>query len=94
MEISQHENSYVIGTDVTLTCFSNFTVMSIEWIDEAGLSRFETQRTRQQELELSVYNLVQRDDNRRFTCRGTIVLPNGNAETINKSFTIYINESG
>ena len=85
--ISGVESIYAIGSSASVTCFSNLTVQSIQWVDILPNNSM-TSMDNSHEQVLTVMGISSAIDGTVFTCEVVNLLPNGGTVTSRASFTI------
>ena len=73
---------------MSVICFSNFTVLSIQWISSSSNIIYSTSMIGSQEKRLSVIDVSRSIDGSMFTCEVTNLLPAG---IVSQRITIPIN---
>ena len=73
---------------MSVICFSNFTVLSIQWLSSSSNIIYSTSMIGSQEKRLSVIDVSRSIDGSMFTCEVTNLLPAG---IVTQRITIPIN---
>ena len=89
--ISGVKKLYAIGSSASVTCFSNLTVQSIQWVDTLPNNSM-TSVGDSHELILTVMNISRELDGRVFTCEVINMLLNGTNVTSSNNFTFNTDE--
>ena len=71
------ENIYTVGASVSIICFSNFTVLSIQWLSSSSNIIYTTSIVGSQEILLRVADVSRNVGGYMFTCVVTNLLPAG-----------------
>ena len=93
LEITGIKNIYNFTSSVSVTCFSNFTVVSIKWLNSSSDIVYKTNMIGSQELLLSVANVSRAIHGTNFTCETINLLPNHTMVVSRMSFTLSTEES-
>ena len=78
----------MVGSSVSVICFSNFTVQYIQWLSSSSNIIYTTSMIGSQEILLSVTDISRSIDGSIFTCEVTNLLPAG---IVTQRITITIN---
>ena len=91
VRISGVESIYAIGSSASVTCFSNLTVQSIQWVNTLPTNSM-TSMGDSHELILTVMTISRALNGTVFTCEVVNLLPNGETDTNRASFTLNSDE--
>ena len=89
--ISGVENLYAIDSSASVTCFSNLTVQSIQWVDVPPDNSM-TSVSDSHEQVLTLMTISRALHGTVFTCEVVNLLPNGETNTSRASFTLNSDE--
>ena len=89
--ISGVESIYAIGSSASVTCFSNMTVQSIQWVDILPNNSM-TSMDNSHEQVLTLMTISRALYGTVFTCEVVNLLPNGGTYTSRASFTLNSDE--
>ncbi len=84
--LAGNRNSYGQGDTARVTCFSNFTVVSIQWTTSSKEVSVTTEKTSDNELYLEI-EITNKTHDTMFTCEVINLLPNNRVRST-ISFTI------
>ena len=82
---------YAIGSSANVTCFSNLTVQSIQWINTSSNNSM-TGMGNSHEQVLTLMTISRALNGTVFTCAVVNLLPNGGTVTSRASFTLNCDE--
>ena len=82
---------YAIGSSASVTCFSNLTVQSIQWVDTLP-NKSMTSMGDSHEQVLTLMTISRALHGTIFTCEVVNLLPNGGTDTNRASFTLNSDE--
>ena len=82
---------YTTGSSATVSCFSNFTIMSIKWTTSSNIT-FTTQIVGSQDIILSIDRISRAFHDKNFTCEVRNLLPDDTITTSMTNFRINTEE--
>ncbi len=83
------KNTYFIGSTASIICFSNLTVVSIQWLTISDNVSYSTEQLKDNELHLILSDPISEySHGTMFTCEVTSQLSHGRIATSTTSFTI------
>ena len=74
IEISGNQSTYQLGSSHRITCSSNLTVQSIQWMNTSDNGEILTSNTGEQQLVLELDNITAAINNTNYTCEVTLTL--------------------
>ena len=74
IEISGNQSIYQLGSSHRITCSSDLTVQSIQWLDTSDNGEILTSNTGEQQLVLEIDDITAAINNTMYTCEVTLTL--------------------
>ena len=74
IEISGNQSTYQLRTSHRITCSSNLTVHSIQWLNTSDNGEILTSNTGEQQLILEIDDITAAINNTNYTCEVTLTL--------------------
>ena len=72
--ISGNQSTYQLGSSHRITCSSNLTVQSIQWLNTSDNGEILTSNTGEQQLVLELNDITTAINNTMYTCEVTLTL--------------------
>ena len=89
--LSGNERVYNFSSSASVSCFSNFTILSIQWTSSSDLA-FTTQMVGSQEMILRIVGISRAFHDETFTCEVRNQLSSGTITTSTTNFRIITEE--
>ena len=89
IKISGNQSTYQLGSSHRITCSSDLTVQSIQWLNTSDNGEILTNNTGEQQLVLELDDITATINNTNYTCEVAITL-----QTISEMETIHLVISG
>ena len=74
IEISGNQSTYQLGSSHRITCSSDLTVQSIQWLNTSNNGEILTSNTGEQQLVLEIGDITASINNTMYTCETTLTL--------------------
>ncbi len=94
IDLSGNKDIYIVGSSANVICYSNFSILSIQWLLNHSNVSFFTKHTKENELQLSIGEVSAQYHSTIFTCMVLNMLPNNITRTTTIEFIILISEEG
>ncbi len=90
--LSGHRHAYEVGSSANVICYSNFTVVSMQWFTMNSNVAYSTERTNNNELLISTDLLLRNNNGTIFTCEVIVLLPTNVTEMDTIEFHIITSQ--